>query len=66
MKNSYKLNDIVIMKKPHACQTNEWQITRVGVDIKIKCIKCNREIMRDRLEFEKKLRRIVNEEDKKD
>ena len=63
MKNSYKLNDIVIMKKPHACQTNEWQITRVGVDIKIKCIKCNREIMMDRLEFEKKLRRIINEKD---
>lgn len=59
----YKLGDKVIMKKPHACQTNEWIITRVGVDIKIKCINCNREIMLDRLEFEKKLRRILNEED---
>ena len=43
------------MKKPHACGTNEWVITRVGVDIKLKCINCNREIMMDRLEFEKKL-----------
>lgn len=59
MANTYKLNDIVIMKKPHACQTNEWQITRMGVDIKIKCIKCNREIMMDRLEFEKKLKKII-------
>lgn len=58
----YKLGDKVVMKKPHACQTNEWIITRVGVDIKIKCINCNREIMLDRLEFEKKLRRILNEE----
>ncbi len=58
----FKLNDKVIMKKPHACGTNEWIITRVGVDIKIKCIHCNREIMMDRLEFEKKLRRIINEE----
>lgn len=63
MKNSYKLNDIVIMKKPHACQTNEWQITRVGVDIKIKCIKCNREIMMDRLEFEKKLKKVIGGQD---
>lgn len=57
----YKLNDKVIMKKNHACGTNEWLITRVGVDIKIKCVNCNREIMLDRLEFEKKLRRIINE-----
>ena len=62
MENNYKLNDKVIMKKTHACGTNEWIITRVGVDIKIKCINCNREIMLDRLEFEKKLRRIINEE----
>lgn len=61
--NNYKLNDVVIMKKPHACQTNEWQITRVGVDIKIKCIKCNREIMMDRLEFEKKLKKVIGGKD---
>ena len=59
MKNNYKLGDIVEMKKPHACQTNKWQITRMGVDIKIKCINCNREIMMDRLEFEKKLKKII-------
>lgn len=58
----YKLGDRVVMKKPHACQTNEWIITRVGVDIKIKCVNCGREIMLDRLDFEKKLRRVLNEE----
>lgn len=59
MQNSYKLNDLVIMKKPHACQTNLWKITRVGVDIKLKCENCGREIMLDRLEFEKKLKKVV-------
>lgn len=62
MQNNYKIGSIVTMKKPHACGTNEWTITRTGVDIKIKCNHCNREIMLDRLEFEKKLRRIINEE----
>lgn len=64
MEPKYKLGSIVTMKKPHACKTNEWKITRIGVDIKLKCMGCNREIMLDRLEFEKKLRRILNEEDK--
>ena len=58
MTNKYKLNDVVIMRKPHACQTNKWAITRTGVDIKIKCIHCGREIMMDRLEFEKKLKKV--------
>lgn len=62
MENKYNLGNIVAMKKPHACGSNEWIITRVGVDIKIKCRNCNREIMLDRLEFEKKLRRVINEE----
>lgn len=59
MKNKYQLHDIVIMKKPHACQTNEWEITRVGVDIKLKCLKCQHEIMMDRLEFERKLKKVL-------
>ncbi len=55
----YKLNDIVIMKKPHPCGTNEWEITRIGADIKIKCINCGRSIMMPRIEFNKKLKKII-------
>jgi hypothetical protein len=63
MEAKYSLGSKVVMKKPHACGTNEWTITRVGVDIKLKCNNCGHEIMMDRLEFEKKLRRIINEKD---
>ena len=62
MEKNYEVGSIVTMKKPHACKANEWTITRVGVDIKLKCNGCNHEIMLDRLEFEKKLRRILNNE----
>jgi len=61
MEKKYNLGSQVIMKKPHACKTNEWTITRVGVDIKIKCNNCGREIMMDRLEFEKKLKKILGD-----
>ena len=55
----YKLGSIVIMKKNHPCGENKWQIARVGVDIKIKCMKCNHEVMLSRLDFEKKLKKVV-------
>ena len=46
------------MKKQHPCGNNLWIITRVGVDIKIKCIACGRSIMIDRVEFDKKLKKV--------
>ena len=57
----YKLGSKEVMKKEHPCGSNMWTITRVGVDIKIKCDKCGREIMLDRIEFEKKLKKVVEE-----
>jgi len=61
MHKEFKLNDYVTMKKIHACGTNEWQIIRVGADIKIKCVNCQREVMIDRLKFEKRLKKVLGE-----
>lgn len=58
----YKLGSIVIMKKEHPCGTNLWEIVRLGVDIKLKCTNCGRMIMMDRLEFERKLKKVVKDE----
>ena len=49
----------VQMKKQHPCGTNEWEITRIGADIKIKCTGCGRSIMLPRIEFNKKLKKII-------
>ena len=57
----FKIGDKVIMKKPHACGKNKWLITRVGVDMKLKCMNCGHEIMMDRLEFKKKLKGVCDE-----
>lgn len=57
----YKLGSIVIMKKQHPCGTNLWQITRLGADIKIECLNCKRAVMIPRVEFNKKLKKIVEE-----
>ena len=35
-----RLNDIVEMKKPHPCGEKLWLVTRVGMDIKLKCRRC--------------------------
>ena len=54
----YKLGSIVVMKKDHPCGTNEFEIVRVGADIKIKCCNCCSMIMLPRIEFNKKLKKV--------
>ena len=56
----YKLGSIVTMKKDHPCGTNEFEVVRVGADIKIKCCKCGRTIMLPRIELNKKLKKIIS------
>ena len=46
------------MKKQHPCGTNLWEVIRVGVDIKIKCVNCGRSIMMERTEFNKKIKKV--------
>lgn len=62
MSLDYKLGSIVIMKKQHPCGTNKWEITRIGADIKIKCLQCGRTIMLPRIEFNKKIKKVVCDE----
>ena len=59
MEKKYKIGSVVTMKKQHPCGTNEWVITRVGADIKIKCSNCSRSIMLSRVEFNKKVEKII-------
>ena len=60
----YKINDIVSLKKGHPCGENLWQITRLGADIKLKCLGCEKNIWMKRLDFDKKIRKIKNKEGK--
>lgn len=53
-----KLGDIVIMKKPHPCGSKEFEITRLGVDYKLRCTGCGREIMIPRIKADKNIKGI--------
>lgn len=56
----YSIGTIVEMKKGHPCGANEWEIVRLGADIKIKCTNCGRVVMIPRIEFNKKMKKIVS------
>jgi hypothetical protein len=59
MQNDFLLGDIVEMKKVHPCGSKDWEIIRLGADIKIKCLGCDRIVMIPRGKFEKAVKKIV-------
>jgi hypothetical protein len=55
----FQLGDIVLMKKPHPCGTNEMEIIRMGMDIRIKCTGCQHSVLIPRAKFEKNLKKVL-------
>ena len=57
----YRLGDIVQMRKEHACGGDQWEIMRVGMDFRIKCLQCGRVVMLPRRKFERAVKKVVRE-----
>ena len=53
-----ELNDIIKMKKPHPCGSQEWEVLRVGADFRLKCMGCEHQVMIARKIVEKNIRGI--------
>jgi hypothetical protein len=60
-----KLHERVELKKTHPCGSKEWEILRVGMDIKLKCCGCGHELMLPRSKVEKSIKRILPEGENK-
>ena len=56
----YEVGDVVKMKKAHPCGSDQWEITRTGIDFGLKCLGCGRRVMIARSKFEKGVKAIVS------
>ena len=51
-----RAGDIARMRKMHPCGSFEWDVTRIGADIGLKCLKCGRRVMLTREDFERQMK----------
>jgi hypothetical protein len=58
----YELGDIVELKKKHPCGSLQWEVVRMGADIKIRCLGCDHLVMIPRVKFNKQLKKVVRKE----
>ncbi len=53
--------DILVMKKNHPCGDNRFLVLRAGMDFKIRCMGCSREMMIARSKIEKNIKKILRD-----
>jgi hypothetical protein len=53
------LGDTVLLKKPHPCGGDTWEVVRLGADIGLRCLGCGRCILIPRGDFERRVKAIV-------
>jgi len=56
------IGDVIKMKKPHPCGSNQWKILRTGIDFRLECVGCGRQVMVKRKLVEKNFRGVVEQE----
>jgi len=57
--SDYAVGDTAVMKKPHPCGSDKWQVLRTGADVRLKCLGCERVVMLDAAEFRKKAKEVI-------
>lgn len=55
-----KVDTIIEFKKPHPCGGKTWKTLRIGIDFKLECTTCARQIMISRIDVSKRIKKIIN------
>lgn len=58
-----RVGDILTMKKPHPCGAKQFLVLRSGMDFRIRCTGCGRDVMLPRRKVEKNIRAITRPEE---
>jgi hypothetical protein len=54
-----EVGDVVKLKKPHPCGVNEWEVTKLGMDIGLTCLGCGRKVRLVRYDFDRRFRGYI-------
>ena len=53
-----RLHDKLELKKAHPCGSKLWEVLRVGMDIKLRCLGCGHEVMKPRFQILPRVRSV--------
>ena len=57
----YNVGDTIELRKPHPCGSKHFRVLRVGSEMRVLCLGCNRDMTLDRLKLEKATKSVISE-----
>jgi hypothetical protein len=57
------LGDVLRLRRPHPCGGSEWLVDRLGADIGLRCLRCDRHVLVERRTVERRLAGFVRRGD---
>jgi hypothetical protein len=57
------LGDVVRLRRAHPCGGDTWRIDRLGADIGLRCLGCDRHVLVERRQLERRLAGFVTRGD---
>lgn len=55
----FSVGDRITLKKQHPCGGREWVVYRIGADIRLKCLTCERRVMLTRKETDRRMVALI-------
>ncbi|MBQ2827088.1 MAG: DUF951 domain-containing protein [Clostridia bacterium] len=56
---TFSQGDILEMKKPHPCGASRMRVLRVGSDVRVVCLGCERDMTIPRVKLERAVKRVI-------
>jgi hypothetical protein len=50
---------VVRTRKTHPCGGDQWEVVRLGADIGLRCLRCDRKVLMPRSKLERRIREFV-------
>jgi hypothetical protein len=54
-----RLDDVVHLRKPHPCGSFDWRVVRLGADIGLKCLRCQRRVLLPIADVERRAKSVT-------
>ena len=58
-----RVGDTLVMKKNHPCGENRFEVLRSGMDFKLRCVGCGRQVMVARSKCEKNIKKLIHQDE---
>jgi hypothetical protein len=55
----FRVGDVLELRKSHPCGGKQWRVLRIGLDIGLECLTCERYVLVPRRRLETRMKRFV-------